>query len=633
MDKYLFSLTLVFFTFFLQAKEKNELNVSSKVEKVTIYLKGAQVSRTALSKAIKGTNIIRFQSLSPYIEANSIQIRTDKRISLQSIKFERNFLSKDKVNKSVDSLQRLLLHLGDSVKIYNADLNIVNKSIELINSNISLGQRPSAEIKELSIFYEARLKSLIKEQLRLNDKISIFRKSIKDFENQVKEINGREKNKDVSGEIVIEFTSENSQDINFDFNYYLSQASWIPYYDVFASEINQAIETKFKANVRQDSGEDWSNIKLVLSSENPLREKQLPILNPYYIDHRGYINSYKTSFGTMNGRVINDSNEPLIGASILIEGTTIGTISDINGNFTLPIIAGDNQVIVSYVGYEDQILKLKNGPQVVTMSEAHLLEEVIVQAVDNDGSSPSIRGNRTNETTYFIDGMRLVGGVAGGVSVRKNMAGLQSKLINRISGFEYEIAGFTNINSGENGKIIDINSFEIDAEFEYAAIPKLSNDVYLKAVTKEWDSENLIDGEMNVYYANTYIGKSIFFANDADSLILSLGIDKDVKVKRLKGQNSSKKPFLASKKIEKREWLYFVQNNKNTMIKIDIIDQLPISNETNVEVIFEKSKGIIYDKINGQVTWPLNIEAKSKKEFTFLYEVKYSNDSLVFLQE
>ncbi|MGW8317308.1 MAG: carboxypeptidase-like regulatory domain-containing protein, partial [Bacteroidales bacterium] len=57
--------------------------------------------------------------------------------------------------------------------------------------------------------------------------------------------------------------------------------------------------------------------------------------------------------GTLTGKITDrTSNDPLIAATVTVSGTTIGTVSDFNGDYVLPLRAGSYTVVISYIGYE-----------------------------------------------------------------------------------------------------------------------------------------------------------------------------------------------------------------------------------------------------------------------------------------
>lgn len=82
--------------------------------------------------------------------------------------------------------------------------------------------------------------------------------------------------------------------------------------------------------------------------------------------------------GTVKGRVTDAYGEPIIGASILVKGTTNGVITDMDGNFALANAKGT--LVISYVGYQTQEIALKgqNNLKITLKEDTELLEEVVV---------------------------------------------------------------------------------------------------------------------------------------------------------------------------------------------------------------------------------------------------------------
>ncbi|WP_321330662.1 TonB-dependent receptor [uncultured Bacteroides sp.] len=84
--------------------------------------------------------------------------------------------------------------------------------------------------------------------------------------------------------------------------------------------------------------------------------------------------------GILKGSVVDIAGEPIIGASILVKGTSNGIITDIDGNFTLSNVAPNVTLIVSYVGYKTQNLNVgdKTSIKIVLIENAEVLDEVVV---------------------------------------------------------------------------------------------------------------------------------------------------------------------------------------------------------------------------------------------------------------
>ena len=79
----------------------------------------------------------------------------------------------------------------------------------------------------------------------------------------------------------------------------------------------------------------------------------------------------------ITGTVVDATGEPVIGATVMEKGTSNGTVSDFDGNFTLKVEAG-KLLVISYIGYQTQELPAQNGMKVVMQDDALSLNEVVV---------------------------------------------------------------------------------------------------------------------------------------------------------------------------------------------------------------------------------------------------------------
>ena len=82
----------------------------------------------------------------------------------------------------------------------------------------------------------------------------------------------------------------------------------------------------------------------------------------------------------VTGRVVDAAREPVIGASVVIEGTSMGTITDIDGNFSLEVSDDNVMLTISYIGYKTHNVRVqgKNNINVVLQEDSKALDEVIV---------------------------------------------------------------------------------------------------------------------------------------------------------------------------------------------------------------------------------------------------------------
>lgn len=90
---------------------------------------------------------------------------------------------------------------------------------------------------------------------------------------------------------------------------------------------------------------------------------------------------------SVKGVVLDDSGEPVIGASVIVEGTTTGTITNMNGQFSIGTVpSGGKKIRVSYVGMISQMLDIKSNMSIILKSDTKTLDEVVVVAYGTTSS-------------------------------------------------------------------------------------------------------------------------------------------------------------------------------------------------------------------------------------------------------
>ena len=174
---------------------------------------------------------------------------------------------------------------------------------------------------------------------------------------------------------------------------------------------------------------------------------------------------------TVSGRVVDDSGEPLIGATVRVQGTTAGTITDFDGLFSLSDVADDAIVEVSYMGYLPQQMKAASNMRVVLQEDVQRLEDVIVvgygAAKIKDLTSPIdvVKGEELTAVPTSSPMSALQGKVAGVNIVNSGVPGsgptVQIRGIGSFSNntplFVVDGMFYDNINFLNNGDIEDMS--------------------------------------------------------------------------------------------------------------------------------------------------------------------------------
>lgn len=128
---------------------------------------------------------------------------------------------------------------------------------------------------------------------------------------------------------------------------------------------------------------------------------------------------------TVSGNVVDETGLPVIGCNVKVKGTTIGAITDLDGNFTLKGVPENAVLVVSYVGYKEQEIKVGTQSQlsIKLQEDAELIDEVVVvgyaaqKKVNLTGSVSSVNMADIAEKRPITNLSSGLAGMASGISV------------------------------------------------------------------------------------------------------------------------------------------------------------------------------------------------------------------------
>ena len=157
---------------------------------------------------------------------------------------------------------------------------------------------------------------------------------------------------------------------------------------------------------------------------------------------------------TVTGKVLDETNAALPGASVVVKGTTIGTATDLDGNFSLTVPADATTFVVSFVGMDTKEVPITQGPMTITMTMS--AEEVDAVVVIGYGT---IRRSEVTSAIASVKSEEIQDLVVAGVdqALQGKVAGLQ--VMNNSGqpggGVSVRVRGITSINSNDSLIVID----------------------------------------------------------------------------------------------------------------------------------------------------------------------------------
>ena len=605
------------------SQEIPEKEIQTVVNEVTVFIDGAQITRKKTIDLPQGKTVLKFVNLSPFIDAKSIQVKADGEVTVLSVNHQQNFLDKSDKSDELVNLIKKSEEIEENLKLENTYLSIIREELAFLQENRNLGGRNQelsiANLREAAAFYSDKLTELKLKEIERNKKVLELTCQKGDIEKQISTLTTKKESP--TGEILVKADTRKAARVSIEVSYLVANTSWFPSYDIRAKNINEPVELIYKANVRQDTKEDWKDVKLRFSSSDPNKTGVAPELQTYFLNYHTQPPVYNRDVNAATGRVFDNNNEPMPGVNVMVEGTTIGTVTDVNGTYSITLPNNTSQLQFSFVGYQTQSLPVNSAQMNVVLNEDVVaLSEVVVTGYGT-----------ANED---ITGSSAWQGKAAGVSVRNrpgnirirgvNNIAIPSARIERQTTVDFEIKTPYTILSDNKSYAVDMEVYELPAYYQYYCVPKVDKDAFLIAGIVDWEKYNLLEGETNIFFEDTYIGKTLLDVRYAsDTLDISLGRDKNVSVNREKVKDFTTKQLLGAKKEETRDWLITVKNNKSQPINMVLLDQAPVSTVEEIEVEVQKTSGAKLNAESGEVKWEFKLEPNSKKDLELKYAVKY----------
>jgi uncharacterized protein (TIGR02231 family) len=509
------------FGFHFPIFSQGQVKVDAENQHITVFLNRAQIDARIKTTVQAGTSKMIIGNVATTADPNSIQVGGKGDVVIMGVKFKQNYLGNK--NRSV---------LEDSLKMVKSELEVVDvlvkvadneRNMLMANSNIKNekdGATPE-DLKEMMDFFRTKLTEIGTRQMQLVRQSKDLQEKINRFQQQL-DSQGANLNQP-AGEIELTLQAKAYSSVELNLTYIANNAGWSPMYDIRAKDLKSNIDLAYRANVYQNTGIDWKNVKLTLSTANPAEGGTKPELYAQYLS--------------------------------VFE----------------PVVMQSKNI---------RMMKSENAPQAMAM-DAVPLNEVATSA-------------------SFVN------------TVQKTLA------------INFDISIPYSVPSGGIAELVDIQNHSLSSSYKYYSVPKFDKDAFLTAIITDWEKYNLLPGTANVYFEGTFVGTTDIANGEAkDSLLISMGRDKKIISKRETIEEFKSRKNMGSNIRESFGYRITLRNTKNEAISIVMEDQLPISQDSRIEVELEDAIGADFNRETGKLTWKLTLQPLENKEILLKYNVKY----------
>ncbi len=503
-------------------------DIKSSIKTVTIFLNGAEVSRTATVNLKPGIQEIKLNHLSGTLNKETINANfsgTDVKI----ISISSALIFNTEMKKKIDLTQDSVLQQEKKVAITKAAIANFGKEEQLLKANearIGVGETVNATALETSAdFYRKRYNQITEQKLEKEFLVRAQEKELKQLAENLQQLYRKYNKRDT--EITIQVASKTTQSSTIELTYLVQDAAWYPTYNIRAESIDKPITIEYNSKIKNNTGKDWEKVALTLSTNNPFKTLDIPVLDVWRLnfeDTRQYKDSYAKKY-----------------------------------------------------------------------ERSYAKSEMVLSETEDEAPLDDYYEENYEPTTVDISEVAV----------------------------NFELSGKQNIPADGKTHFLEIKNYSLPANYKYYAIPKLDPDAFLLAYVHGWEDANLLPSDANIFYQNKYVGQTYLNPTTDDTLKISLGRDSKIIVERAKLKDFEGKKFIGTNKRESMAYEISVKNTRKEAINIEIRDQLPISQNSEITVEDALYDGAVLEEGTGKLTWNYKVTSGEQKRMKFSFIIKY----------
>lgn len=281
-------------------KQKIDLTTNSKTCQVTIFSDRAQVTRSQQVQLKQGENTVVFtnlgtgiveQTIKPAVKSKALKI-TSTTLENHTLYFFKQAEHQKKYNQIISSLKEIITILDrkTAFALENHLISDLRNYIKSALNDIILEQDISIpRLKQALQFLDKLIQDNATQVLDLNEQYYKLDEQLTILKQELAVI--RELDKRIQNNIVVTIMADKTQQVEVKVSYIITGASWKTSYDAVLDTDTGNVELSYFGEVVQKTGEQWQDVKVVLSTTVSEESIEIPKLYPVYLD--GYTEKHK----------------------------------------------------------------------------------------------------------------------------------------------------------------------------------------------------------------------------------------------------------------------------------------------------------------------------------------------------
>ena len=643
----------------------------SKIVAVTVYQGQALVTREVTVPEGDGTVELVVNSLPSQAVDNSLYAEGTDGLRVLSTRFRTRVVkedTRDEVRAKEEALKKLQAdaqRMQKEVAVQELDLQYLQKlegfTGVALNGLVEKGRLESEEILSLSKFVMASRSEKTKVETDLRQQLQANAEAVEFTRRQLSELSNGSSRLEREAVIVVRKARPEVGTVRL--GYLIGSASWWPQYRLRGGADNAPVRLEYLAAVAQLTGENWSGIRITLSTARPSLDAAPPEILPLKIaDSDGMDSGPVEPKQDRSQKIAAELGKP-IDMHFPNETPLEVVLKYIRNSTTSPTFPEGIPVYLDPVGLR---LARKTSTSLVTMDLKQVpLRTSLKLLLEQLGLSYQIRDGLLKITSASsVDDSPDMGavdrGVLGGTEVDRTSgaarlnqlaAGEQAEELSvedgqgvdpnaaakDAPGVTFPIAGSLDISSRRDPQLLEIARVDLPAEYYAKAVPILTPRVYRLAKLTNKSDFVLLPGEATVYVGSDFVGRMrLPLVAAGEPFIAGFGADPQLQVSRRLIRKS--RSVQGGNQVFTYEFRIGLRNYRPGPVKVQVWDRLPKAQDEAVAVSLVKtsaelSTDSLYQRaarMDNLLRWDVDVPAGTVGDKTmyqtYEFRLEYSRD-------
>lgn len=543
-------------------------STAGQVIRVTLYRGQALVTRSIQLEGAAGSRELVVTDLPLNIVDGSLFAEAADQVDVRAVRLRQRAVGEEP-REEVRKLDEQILATGEAIALNQKKQELTNRKMLYLDQmetfvaptaqvELSKGVLNAETLEQLTRFAFTQRTAIAEEQIALTGELRKLNEQLQLLERQKAELtNGSQK---TINEAVLFLEKQADGNQAIELSYLVNQCGWSPAYTIRAGDDPTQIEVETNALIQQLTGENWSEVKLTLSTASPALSAAGPSLAPFYVS---------LTAGTPAEAQVNDAL------------TNLGQVSQ--------------QYRASKMAQTEVQVQLSN---VVGFADKTRLNWAM------------------NRSAGDIQGIELA--CAGDV-----IASIVTETaVDEGPSLSYCLPNAVSLASRNEQQMVRILKKSLPGSFYHVATPVLSSYVFRQAEIRNESDIDLLGGPVTVYVDGRFVGRAeIPTVAQGESFVVGFGADAQLRVRRELVEKTE--GIQGGNREMKMRYQITIENYKNQPEKVRLYDRLPHSNRSSdVRVALDTpelalSTDPLYvrsERAKGILRWDVDVDAGTTGE-------------------